>query len=192
MTHERLYNANDEKQGKIERRIAESIPSFTPFLYKCNYDPESKYKKYFRNNNNNNKHFKSNSIDSIITDKKKVYNSTEDERTNLLRLYKSRNVKHNKGIDFESRYRTALLNSQEDISIENNKANKIKSIYASEVTWQRQIDRASSTRNKNTNRDQGNNSLYKINVRDNSAWNKDKTNVIMYNPKYFCFIGKVI
>jgi len=171
--HERLYNIKDDKYSKIERKVAESIPSFSPYLFDSKYSPESKYKRYFRNNNTQ---LKCNSIDSIRIN---AYNSVEE---------RPKSPRYNRKGTFESRFRAGSEVSQESIHLEEKKGKKHKSNYECRVPWQNLIDKA-STRRKNSF-DKGN-SLYKINVRDNSSWHKEKSNEIMYNPKFLSLIGKV-
>jgi len=176
--HEKLYSIKDDKYSKIERKVAESIPSFTPFLFKSKYSPESKYKRYFRNNNN--PQLKSNSIDSIRI-------NAFEERPKSPRIKRKGSLENGAGT-VESRFRAASDISQESIHLDEKKGKKQKSDYECRVPWQNLIDKA-STRRKNSDFDKGN-SLYKINVRDNSSWNKEKSNEIMYNPKFLSLIGK--
>jgi len=116
--HEKLYSIKDDKYSKIERKVAESIPSFTPFLFKSKYSPESKYKRYFRNNNN--PQLKSNSIDSIRI-------NAFEERPKSPRIKRKGSLENGAGT-VESRFRAASDISQESIHLDEKKRKKTKNL----------------------------------------------------------------
>ena len=213
--YDKLYNLKDDKYNKINQRLVDSIPTFTPIINK--HIPDFNKAKFYKRNNetkinetNDNRHrnhfnsveFRNNYdvIDEESYRNEGNYGSSKNKglNTSMINQYYNPLKQDNAEIgeeevpDLISRYRESFEMNDNTDNINKNTATKgnkkcLNRSYQeenNEQKWQDSIVNINKKQPIEPKNDLNNNNLlYKINVRNGPAWDQNKENCIIYNPK---------
>ena len=200
--YDKLFNLHNEKPNKIHQLMLKNMPTFSPSINNKipNFLQNTLSNKITKNssisngrtsslqkNNTNSKNALNCSIDSLLL---KNYNEIAFNKYSRNKINSSMTELYNNPLinnDEEepvSRYRLALQlskfnnkKSHPKLRTNNSMDNRDRKM---EIPWQTSIH---FVNNKVNEKKEAPNSLYKINVRNNSAWDKNKENQIMFDHK---------